>query len=213
MVDLNPINLGPKLPNPVVYNYEDIQDGSGLTTFYALVSTTSAGESYFLVNDSSMRSDPIGQKFAGITTSQTLFTAAFTVLMSSARYVEGTAMCNIPFGLNGTSAAPKLEVKWTFIHLASNGTTETILGTVTSQELSGNAINAESDGTLFIDVTGTKFARGESIRCKVELKSVITGGGTLNNIEIGHDPSNRTTGFSIISNTQIQFKIPMRIDV
>ncbi len=211
MVDLNPIKLGTQTPNPVVYNYEDIQDGSGFVTFYGLVTTTSAGEGYILGTDSTMRSDPIGQTFANVTTPGTKFTATFTVLLNSARFMDGTALCNIPFGLQGSSATPKAKVKWTLIHLAKDGTTETSLGSVESQELVGDLVNAESDGTMFITLAaGKKFARGESIRCKVELIAVITG-GTLNPLEIGHDPSNRT--FGILTNSQIQFKIPVKIDV
>ena len=173
----------PKTVQPLIpsYNYSDVDEGTGITTYLGFTSNESGTASYNLTTSSpysNLIETNMGSLGAGATADKDFDTGA----LNRPRIIKGTAMVNITSALiDGGSYFLYVKLrKW-------NGSTETEIA-----EASGSILATAGNirRTILIvikNIAPTLIKAGEQIRVTVGAQGV-TAGGTF---WFAHDPQNR----------------------
>ena len=108
-----------------------------------------------------------------------------------AQTISGTARIQQGINIQGRAGeTASFYVTYKIIHY--DGTTETILGTATSQTVSiGSAINESHMVNIPIALTRKRFRKGDIVRVNIEVFATGVGAGNVGDATIGHDPQNR----------------------
>lgn len=169
------------------YDWIDFAEGSGSVKFYGFAVNLSAGLSYVLnretaysttsgYNGSADRRDNNNYHTSTNTTGKIIDLDMDTLAFNTARLVGGTCLLNVPWSLGFEDTASKgtFHLVAVIKKLATDGTTETDLLTLTSNTLGNTAAgsNATSYSNVYFTLKGeipkTKISLGEKIRITLE---------------------------------------------
>ncbi|MAF43369.1 MAG: hypothetical protein CMI54_04240 [Parcubacteria group bacterium] len=162
----------------VSLSYEELSDGTGFIVFYAM-----AGTSEDMLRTSAIASNAV-TKFA--TTAATSFTKVLDVDYDSEfnipRTLKGKAIVSISHGIADCTTSQTYESYIIAILKHFDGTTETQIGTVTSDTITytGAGLNEGESKTRALEMevpTGVHFAQGETLRLTIEIWTKTSGGG------------------------------------
>ena len=197
----------------VNYSYSEVASNTGMVEYNLLNEEDSVGKDYIISRDS-LRSKDIEYSNASTSTQTTDHDYDLTIFQSNTT-IRGTALITGSFGGNmgvGTTADAKIKVyvrKW-------DGSTETEIGNNTTHTLSClAAVKTQTSFTLAIDLTETKFKKGDNLRITIEASLTITAGSNSSELFYGHDPVNRDGTYLIPSSdtttTQLKAYIPYKL--
>lgn len=192
------------------YNYTDIDEGTGITTYNGFSSEKSAGEQYGLTTATPF--SHLVSSSGSLGTSVQFSGAFFTGVQNLPRLLKGTATISFTWRVTNGSGSNQ---NFPFVKLFKyDGTTSTLIA-----ETSGSIINS-AGGVMrttcikISDITTTKIEVGEQI----ELRVGITGAdaGSTPKGFIAHDPQNRDDDWFTTGNfdtTKLVFDCPFKIDL
>ena len=193
----------------VTYDYTDIATGTGIITYYAMGTETSAGEDFALTTTKTY-ANPAGTKRTSAGTTTRVFDLT---PFSIQRRVKGTAVFSANVGgyyEGAINATLTVQIK------KYDGSTETdISSVITSQTMTTvNAVPFNEFVTMKIPLTETVFHKGDLLRMEVKL---ITNGGTGDyGFTVGHDPMNQPFGHidpSTKGTTVMAINMPFKLDI
>jgi len=184
---------------PVLYDYENVQDGIGYRLLYGCRVEDSVGSSYILTSSSSLASYPSG--YTTVVAGSPVATVDFDYAANKyPRTVKGTAYCQIGMYNQSGSNGYTIQIKkW-------DGSTETNI----SSKITSATISGISDVvSVKIPLTETIILPGENIRATVEYIKSANSEGIW-----GHDPTNQDQGSLQASNasTQMIIHMPYKVD-
>lgn len=204
--------------NPAVYNWTDVNEGTGLVSYYGFQWADDSSTYYGMTAQSSFWSKAI-ETTAQATGSyadvfnQDFYSGEFTrpVVM------RGTAWMQIPWAIEPDVSDDVTKSKATVTVYHYDGTTSTQIGTATTNEYTsavGTQILVVT--ALKVDITQKAFNVGDSIRVNVQVQFYKSAGSGTPVAAVGHDPRNRDgTGITPSTEsvtTQMVFHLPFRID-
>lgn len=201
------------------YDYTDIAEGTGTVVYYGFQDEDSVGVSYNLSN----------QLFYSSAIETTVDITQYSNFSASTDYDFDLTGFNTPKRIKGTARIQQgialggradehawMYLTYNIIHY--DGTTETIIGTNTSETFeTTSATITPNIVNLPITLTETSFKKGDILR--VEEKIFISGAGFTNVGEayIAHDPQNRD-GTAVIPSTddvisRFEVHVPYNLDL
>ena len=191
----------------VSYDYVDIAEKTGYTTYYGYNMSTSGATTYGLTRLQTFSQDieSSGASSAPYTIIKDL---DFDLPFNITSIVNGTVRLNIPFHQTGGSASAYVFariIKW-------DGSTETVLGDTCSKEIV--SANTPMIINMEVDVAETKFTPDDTLRINLLLKGQANPAGEA---AIYHDPQNRNgwkmTVGTDIGTTSFTARVPFLLDV
>lgn len=214
------------------YDAVDFFEGSGIVTLYGAGTRDSTGVKYKLVRDTIRTSNsganlstPVLDNFSQGTTNEADYVKIFdldfdTNVLGNPQVLKGTFHAQIPYNVTTSdgSATGLSYVSCVLKKVATNGSTETTIGTYTSNVHTavspGNADVYFSFGGL---VPSTSLGQGEKVRVTVEFYTKRTTGNS-SYVQMFYDPYNlarASTGAPYLAQsagyTQMKFSIPFKI--
>lgn len=141
--------------SPVIatFSFTDIADGTGVIDFFGVVSNDSTGRTQFLDQRATTTGDVNLQLTNGVATDLDL------TPFNLPRDVRGTA--KILF--TGVSSSSDNDITFSIVHY--DGTTETVLGTITTATIS--VVAGAVTEILLVPLTNKHFNTGDILRLKV----------------------------------------------
>jgi len=187
------------------YQYGDIADGQGYTTYYLYTDTDSAATEYNLGNVA------VYSSTISTTATATTTITAYTSTFNTPRVLKGNCIFNFMIYVKTTNGAFSWTPSIKVYHY--DGTTSTQLGS-TWTGVSRSTTDKTYTILAKVPITAAKkFARGDQL--KIEFVFTETGSGE---IEVTHDPQNRdanniTPSTDATDFTQSIALIPFKIDI
>src|SRR3990167_9168197 len=141
------------------YNYSDVDEGTGITTYYASTAEKSTGEQYLLTTSLpySHLVSISGSLSVGVTFSGSFVTGA----LNRPRIMKGTAVINVTWRVTNSTSSnnnyPSAEL------LKYDGSTYTSLGFTSGSIISSAAGVMRTTQLRIPDVTATLIKAGEQI--------------------------------------------------
>jgi hypothetical protein len=189
------------------YNYIELADGLGYTTFYLLATKDNTATDYVLVSNSLTYSgDTVreSQQTGAATLTRTFLTSEF----NKPRTVKGTAYASL-----GAYWNLGVDTETFSIRLYKyDGTTTTPISSEFELDVTGSGSTVIS---FSLPCTQTIIKKGEQLKIVIEME--IGGGGTT--MAFGHDPKNLDGAFILPSSsvtptiTSSRINIPFKIEV
>ena len=183
------------------YDWIDIASGTGFITFYPF---DTADGLNILTTNSDISSYPY---FHYGTSSSYLMQETFETIMSSQRFVSGTAFINVP--VLALSSNTYNLITTIYKNTISIGTTTT--NNIAAQLADNGTIISQS-----VALTNTSFAPEDVLKVKIEVYWNEVTSSTHGTVY--HDPKGRTAvnpvgGAPLSINCQMSVSIPFRIDI
>jgi len=199
------------------YDYTDIASGTGYVIFYGgnLSDGTSASGSYVL-SDNVFYSE---NKNTHTVLNTTSWANAMDITFESSifnlpRIIEGKALINATLGHGATGGAiPLTRLSGTRI-IKYDGTTETVLATVTSDITTGGAALGAHIFSMEVDIPQTLFKAGDTLRLNTNVWVKLDAGAGVT-WTIAHDPADRNDSTYIpdADPTTLTFHVPFKVDL
>ena len=206
------------------YDFLDIAKGKAIQFWYGLKTRTT-----YVMNEFALYSDDIEtthQNYTCPSSDAKLIDIDFDVTFDKPQIIEGTIIANTVHGIisgggNCTGTCTSYIIakirKW-------DGTTETNLATkqsasITVTESGSFGNHTHKISALELEISRTKFRKGDVIRLTVEQWASTTGalgGASYWRVGFGHDPKTRNSPTGIISAgepTTITMTVPFKIDI
>jgi len=205
------------------YSWTDLIAGVGYRTYYLCGQNqwSSFGPYIFFVTPRPMDacSDDQAIAIAGLTTNAdwtTIIDKDFDLLFNMPAIIYGTAFVNSTVKVWSNSDASPGFAKLTinFYHVSTDAA-ETLLGTFTTDQMSGISTPSYSRYSIPISLSNKKFAIGEKLRLNVYVEGKIESGKTMY-CRIYIDPTSRQTFTDILSTTvgsDFKFDVPFKISI
>lgn len=206
----------------VNYDFADVVSGTGYISFYPAASALTGGNVYFLSRDTEYGSDPVNTD--GYTASATYVKVLdfdFDYLLDKPLTLSGDGTINVINSLVSPSPSGQPAGSRNYSYVVAkirrwDGVTETDLVTVQGSEFDEDgqtSIRYRNTGLAFT-MPENRIKKGETIRLTIEVWA--KGTTTQTNVDVPHDPSNRTEWAPSGSGnfpSQMIFKCPLRLDI
>jgi len=205
-------------PVNAVYDFTDIEDGTGIINYYALVGRDTA--SIDLLTNRIIKSELAG-------TGGTFGAAKVTIMektfkggaFNTVRTIGGTAMMKLPVSIAPHVSNDRITVTTTltFIKYDTSETTITTFSPLVQVSNAGASLGVDNLIIQF-PIPNTLFQIGTSARIKIKVEMQRTAGtGTDCEGAVGHDPSGTSfssvgTKTATVTDTQLITYLPFRID-
>lgn len=190
----------PSTPSPQqIFNAEDLQAGTGITTYYLGTINTS-----YIMSSTAFYSDTFFDYY-NLGGAGDAFEFDFDVEMNRATTLRGMAIINLPVYSTGSS-----DAYWTVTLKKWDGTTATTIVTGTSSThtyINVDPTNQKMFG-VYLTVPTTTFKNGESIR--ISTKFTSDGAGQY---WFYHDPFDTTSDKTDVISSTAWALLPIKIDV
>ena len=196
----------------VSYEFTDIEDGTGVSTYFGFADDNTGATSYGLTKQNIYsKPEATAQSSAGGTETKVV---DFDLVMNVPKTVNGDLVANIPItAVSNQDLGCRTSVTLNVIHY--DGSTETSLGTKTSNYITNNGANILKDGItcLIIPVDNRLFAAGEILRMKVTLTVTRLNGIATGSIR--HDPQNRSPASPSVTYqaSNMIFNVPFKLEI
>ncbi len=211
------------------YDYFDISDGTTIRNFYLSQSSDTGGTDYHLTTDNTTYSGNITERSEA--NGGALFVKVsdldYDITFNIPKEIKGKAICSITQGVYNLTSDNTVRVYLvlSLYHVESNGTTEVLLGTATTNTTEvtiGTLDWTSKTQNVEFDVAQTHFAEGEILRFSIEHWSWING--TPNKAtgygvdpQDRNDPGGSTDAAQVIikdeDTTQAKLAVPFIIDI
>ena len=199
------------------YDYTDADEGTGTIIFYP-----GTGTDKNILRKKAFYSNEVISSSTGPTAATKELDLDFDIQFNTPKTIKGQALITVPVGISMANAIniTSAYVIANIIHY--DGTSETNIGTNTSDTLSldGCGVSSEDKSQVFcieIDLTDKLFASGDILRINLQLYCSVNGNANAGAISIGHDPKNRTEdlprGTGTINPTICEAHIPFKLDI
>ncbi len=205
-------------PYVITYNWTDIINGLGYQTFYGFTTTDSVSTKYSLIESTTNKFSSVIDT-AGAATTNAAYTKVLDVdfdlsEFNAPRIINGTAYLRMSYWAEGTSSGVYTYIiakirKW-------DGTTETEIASVQSEELNNYDVNKTL--SMEIEIPLTHFNKNDQLRLTIEGWAKDAGATASSNIVISHDPQNRAGTYmnpagdsSGLLTTRIILQMPFKI--
>ena len=180
----------PKTVQPLIpsYNYSDVDEGTGITTYNGLTADKSTGTEFVLTTASpySFTTNTSGNLSVGVTVSGNFLTGA----LNRPRIVKGTAVLNMTWRVTNSSGDstnyPSFQL------LKYDGSTYTQIGYVSGTIISSASGISRTTALQISNISATLIKAGEQIVVRPGITGV-TAGNSPKGI-IACDPQNRDPG-------------------
>jgi hypothetical protein len=195
--------------NPVIgYDYVDVAEGAGYVQYYLYQTEDDSAVDYHLTNNSGIYSKEYYTQSAVTTPVSKVLDLDFDIEFNLPQDVEGTAISQYFIYGGATVGNISVYIVTKIIHY--DGTTETQIGTATSNTETWGA-SARKLFVTPINISARKhFSKGDILRVTVEVWADESEGGSETNVQLLHDPMDRTAAVDDLptnSNILIPFKI------
>ncbi len=185
------------------YNYTDIAEGTGVSTFYFLETKDSAGTNENLSGNIIYSSSVLRTLAVGANDWDFDLTK-----FNMPKTIRGTALVNLSVNV-GAGIAPGASLFFLVKIRKWDGSTETEIASIqTETYLQGTGTTGQHIFSSEIVIPKTHFKKGEILR--VSLQPTLTSGGSAS-AQLGIDPKDRTSGSMITTASQIN--IPFELNI
>jgi len=202
------------------YDYTDVADGTGNSTFYLCYTADNSGDTLILTNEIlySTEIDYTYQIDAADNTDAANLDFNLTAF-NTPRTIQGNATVEIGMSLYQSTTADDRVWTYNTINLYKvSGGVETLIGTAVSatEANPGSDTSTYYINTFSIPLTQTHFKIGDNLRANILVH--VSGAGTAGcgSVTIGHDPQNRDNTILPSSEdviTSSRVIVPFRIDL
>lgn len=196
------------------YDWYDFASGAGYKEFYPCVSEISGAVSYFLTNKTAILNDS-DYLAISLTTNNSSYASTdldYDIEFKSSLTIDGECFISIPFYMN----TPNTMYFIVNIYHVDLSSTETLLGTVTSNSETTSGSTKYEVWTSKVTLTKKRFHIGEKLRVNIQQYG-IKGSAGNSNVQYYLDPAGRTTitdggsGTSVAGRTIIS--IPFEVEI
>lgn len=212
------IELSTASPIIATYSFDDIAEGTGNVQFYLGISKDSGGTDYLLTADTSIKSstnsynsDPPAPSISFPDSTSNTYTFDLSQFNFSKK-LKGKVFFSMNYSVgNSLSSEVNTTFAPTFELFHYDGSTETSLGTVTTETQTLGVLNTRTYWGTFlceIDVTETYFKQGDNIRLKINYTAGNPSGNGSR--EIYCDPNNRSPAYG---NGDSFISVPFKIEI
>jgi len=200
----------PKTVQPLIpsYNYSDVDEGTGITTYYACTSENVAGEQYLLTT-----ALPFSHliSLSGSLGTAVSFSGSFlTGPLNRPRIIKGTAVFNVTWRVTNSTSSNN---NYPFVSLDKyDGSTYTNIGYMSGSSISSAGGVMRTTQFQVAGITPTLIKAGEQIRVKAGIMGVDAGNSPRGFIAC--DPQNRDDDWFTAGNfetTKLIANIPFKI--
>ena len=193
------------------YDFVDVEEGIGVTTYYAYTSEDTGGTVYNLT-----RSQPFSYTISSDTGTLSGTESVFnftTPAFNLPRVLKGTPLITLTWRVTNSSGSNDNHLIIRLIHVTSGGT-ETIISTATGLSYSSANGTMKTTALKLATITTPQLVKeGEFVRLEVAMVADTAGSTPVGHL--AHDPQNRDDATFTTGNfdtTTLIFYVPFRID-
>lgn len=200
----------------VSYDFQDIQTGEAIVSYYAATNKVETTTSYLLTGDSSIYSNDEQQSEAIDKDNDTTFRIELDLdfdlsPFKIAQTFEGEATIQVTFGCSQGYTSDSNGVYIIFKVRKWDGTTETEIASAQTETWDDGKGSTLKTALVPITIPATTFAVGETLRLTVETWTMLDSSISNGTMFVKHDPANRN-GTSSNPNF-LKLNMPQRLEL